>query len=149
MITVRFAVFEDASAIASLATSLGYETTAEEMRLRLQRIFVHRDYVSLVAENDGAVVGFLGLAFGLYYERTGSYARITMLSVAPEARGQGVGGVLVAAAERTARERDALTMIVSSGIRRAAAHRFYERCGFAGTAKTFYKSLAVSESVSG
>jgi hypothetical protein len=65
---IREATLDDASAVATLITYLGYETTADEMRLRLQSLSASQDYVSLVATEEENVVGFLGLAFSLYYE---------------------------------------------------------------------------------
>ena len=105
---IREATLEDAPVVASLITSLGYETTEEEMRIRMHDISASQGYVSLVATDQQRVVGFLGLAFGLYYERTGSYARIVALAVAPDVQGEGVGSSLVRAAEEVARSRKAL-----------------------------------------
>ena len=122
-------------------TSLGYPTTSEEMGTRLARIATLEDYTSLVAVRERAVVGFLGLAFAWYYERNGRYARIVALSVAPEAQGTGVGTSLLRTAETIAKQNRALACIVSSGVQRIDAHRFYEGRGFAARGKTFYKSL--------
>ena len=91
------------------------------------------------------VVGLLGLAFGLYYEYSGSYARIVALSVATEMQGRGIGGYLVAAAESVAKARGALTCIVNSGLQRAEAHSFYENHGFSCRGKAFYKRLVTAE----
>jgi GNAT superfamily N-acetyltransferase len=145
MLEIREATGEDAAAVASLITSLGYATTAEEMQHRLQRIGADQQYVSLVAVERAAVVGFLGLAFGLYYEYSGSYARIVALSVATQMQGKGIGGSLLAAAESVAKTRGALTCIVNSGLQRADAHRFYENHGFSCRGKAFYKRLATAE----
>ena len=85
MLKIREAKDGDTAAIALLITQLGYESTEDEMRNRMQRLSADTQYVSLVAENEKSVVGFLGLAYGLYYEYNGSYARIVVLSVAPGA----------------------------------------------------------------
>lgn len=111
----------------------------------MRRIFADPQYVNLVAVNESKVVGFLGLVFGLYYEYNGSYARITVLSVAPEVQGQGIGRSLVTAAEEIAKSRGAITCIVNSGLQRAEAHRFYETLGFSWKSKAFYKSLNMAE----
>jgi GNAT superfamily N-acetyltransferase len=141
-ISVREATLEDAPAAAALITYLGYETTADDMRTRLQSLSVSPDYVSLVATEEENVVGFLGLAFSLYYERTGIYARIAALSVAPTAQGKGVGGALVRAAEEIAKSRNALFCVVNSGVHRVEAHKFYEHLGFVAKGKAFSKPLA-------
>lgn len=131
--------------MAVLITQLGYETTEEEMTCRLLRIGVDEQYVSLVATEQSEVIGFLGMAFGLYYEHNGSYARIAALSVMPRMRGKGVGSRLMAAAEDIARSRGALTCLVNSGISRTATHKFYENLGFSWRSKAFYKSLGTAE----
>ena len=138
---IRRARDADAPAIASLITHLGYPTTAEQMRRRLRRISTDQNYVSLVAAERDYVLGFLGLTFGLYYERDGFYGRIIALSVAPEARMRGVGTKLLTAAEEIASSRGAIDCIVNSGLQRAPAHRFYEARGFSWQAKAFYKPL--------
>ncbi len=138
-------MLDDAPAVAALMGSLGYETAESEMRTRMQTIAAHPDYVSLVAADNDRVIGFLGLAFGLYYERTGVYARIVALSVALNAQGKGVGGALVNAAEDVARSRNALACLVNSGVHRLSAHKFYEQLGFSPKGKAFYKSLTNDE----
>jgi GNAT superfamily N-acetyltransferase len=138
---IRAATDEDAGPVAALITHLGYATTEDEMRRRLQRIGADAQYVSLVALDQAQVVGFLGMAFGLHYEYDGSYARIVALSVAPEMQGNGIGTALVAAAESIARSRGALMCIVNSGIQRTETHKFYEKCGFSWRSKGFYKPL--------
>ena len=142
MIRVRRTTPDDAAAVADLMGSLGYPTSPEQMAARLDATSRHADYVSLVAVNGSRPVGFLALAFGLFYERDGSYARIVALSVAPDAQRGGVGGALVAEAEQIARERGAIVCFVNSGTARTAAHAFYERHGYAHRGKAFYKALA-------
>jgi GNAT superfamily N-acetyltransferase len=138
---IRKARVADGAGIASLMTHLGYQTTADQMRRRLQRIAADKDYVSLVAAEEDIVLGFLGLAFGLYYEYDGTYARIVALSVAPPAQGRGLGTKLMAVAEEIAKSRGARSCIVNSGLQRASAHRFYESLGFSWQGKALYKPL--------
>jgi GNAT superfamily N-acetyltransferase len=145
MWNIREATDQDTAAIALLITQLGYETTEDEMRNRMQRIGADTQYVSLVASNEKSVMGFLGLAFGLYYECNGIYARIVALSVAPESQGEGVGRKLIAAAEKIAKTRGAITFIVNSGLQRAEAHIFYEGLGFLWKSKAFYEALGTAE----
>ena len=137
---IREATYEDAGAVAVLVTQLGYDTTEAEMLHRLQRIGADAQYVSLVAIDRSKVVGFLGMAFNLHYEYSGTYARIVVLSVAPEMQGKGAGSSLVAAAESIAKSRGALMLLVNSGIQRLETHEFYEKRGFVWRSKGFYKS---------
>ncbi len=61
----------------------------------------------------------------------GRVAELESLSVAPHARGRGVGGMLVAAARRAAHEAGATRVLVSVAYANRDALRFYEREGFA------------------
>ena len=54
---IREARDEDTGAVAALITHLGYATTEDEMRRRLQRIGADAQYVSLVALDHAKVVG--------------------------------------------------------------------------------------------
>ena len=141
-IEIRDAREEDGAAIADLMSTLGYPTQPEEMSARLAAIANHPDHRTLVAVEDSRVVGMLGLLFALYYERSGRYARIVALSVAPGAKRKGVGTALVDAASTLARARGALAFVLNSGNHRGEAHAFYERLGFEARGKAYYKPLA-------
>jgi GNAT superfamily N-acetyltransferase len=93
--------------VAALITTLGYPTSYDEMAERLRATGAHLDYRGLVAVDQRRVLGFLGMTFGLFYERNGSYARVVALSIAAEARGTGVGRRLVSSAEEIAATRGA------------------------------------------
>ncbi len=65
---------------------------------------------------------------------------VALLAVAPECRGQGVGGALIAAAEAEAR-RWGLSRLALDVIENNPAHRLYERHGFR-TTRTHHLSPA-------
>lgn len=50
---------------------LGYPTTIEKMKVRLQNIFSHPDYYTLVAEENERVIGMIGLCTGILYTEDG------------------------------------------------------------------------------
>ena len=56
-------------------------------------------------------------------------------------RGRGVGAAIMAEAERIARERGAYALALVSNKKRADAHRFYERLGYARSHEGFRKRL--------
>ena len=60
-VAIRPAALADAERIARLVTELGYATSAGQMDARLDAILRDDDYETLVACDDGTVVGFLGL----------------------------------------------------------------------------------------
>jgi GNAT superfamily N-acetyltransferase len=56
-------------------------------------------------------------------------------------RGTGVGRAIVDEAERWARERDCHRIVVTTALRRADAHAFYERIGYTHTGRRYAKDF--------
>lgn len=111
------------------------------MAERLDSIAAERDYVTLVAERSGFVVGVAGVRVGPLYEKTGRYGQLMLLAVTESAQGTGVGRALMAAVEELVRERGGIEMVVHSGDQRPAAHTFYRRAGYRDTGRRFIKPL--------
>ena len=63
--------------------------------------------IVVVAELEGKVQGVAGVSFFDILERAQSQARLSVIVVAPEARGRGVGEALVHEVEELARARAA------------------------------------------
>jgi len=82
----------------------------------------------LVAEIEGAIVGFLSLSFpaGL----SGPRALIDELAVDPAYRRRGIGASLVEAVMRLARQRGCSHLLVDTSRGGEATQAFYEACGF-------------------
>jgi len=91
----------------------------------------------LVADRDGAVIG----AAVVFFHAAHRIARLYSISVAPEARGEGVGDALLVAAERLARRRHATAMRLEVRTDNAPAQRLYERHGYAcfGVRSRYYE----------
>lgn len=138
---IREASPGDVTALAGLMTDLGYPCTPERMRDRFGRLSAHPAYHTLVAEHESSVVGMAGLETGLYHEVDGGYARISAFVVASGYRRRGVGGALIRAAERPAREAGADYVFLNSGKHRPDAHSFYEESGYEITGYRFSKVL--------
>ncbi len=86
-----------------------------------------RDSQVLVAEQAGALVGFITAYFDMHSVRFGHRVWVEDLAVAPESRSAGVGKALLDAAKGWARARGATHLELDSGEARHDAHRFYER----------------------
>lgn len=138
---IRDARDGDAEALARLMRDEGYPTSTEEMRSRFARISAHPYYDTLVAERGGRVVGALGMTVGHLYERNEDHAQIVALVVDPKHRARGAGRALVEAAENRARRWGVRQIVLSSGVDRAEAHRFYGAIGYEATGYRFSRSL--------
>src|SRR5262245_57701302 len=95
-ITARAVEMSDLDAIARIDEKLSGETRKEYWRQRLEMAALRPAWMSLVAETDGRVVGFL---FGWVGESEFGIARraawVDLVAVDPPYRGRGVGHALV------------------------------------------------------
>lgn len=129
MTTIRCARTYDAAAIAALCGELGYSSTRQQVVARLATI-EGADAKVFVAENgNGQVVAWLhvGCCAQLTHD---TEAEILGLVVAADARGSGIGRMLLERAVAWAVEHGCASVRVRSRVERERAHRFYEREGF-------------------
>ncbi len=94
------------------------------------------------AEREGAVLGYIhGQPYRTLYHAP--VANVLALSVAQDAQGFGVGRALLARLEDWARAAGFSGVRLSSGMERAGAHVFYERCGYrhVKSHKTFQRAF--------
>jgi GNAT superfamily N-acetyltransferase len=129
---IRPARLEDATAVADLATQLGYPTTPEEAAARLRDLETRPESAVLAAEADGAVIGWIHVV-GAHRVDSEPYAEIAALVVDAAHRGGGIGAALVEAAEGWGARHGFRTLKVRSNVVRERTHVFYERLGFART----------------
>nr|CTQ92145.1 PhnO protein [Kibdelosporangium sp. MJ126-NF4] len=121
--------------MAELMAELGHPgSEVESVRRRLQRWADYPDGTALVSERDGDIVGVIAVLTTPFLERDGNWGRIVALVTTESARGKGVGRELTTAAEEFARDRGCVRMEVTSANRRADAHAFYQRMGYANWA---------------
>jgi GNAT superfamily N-acetyltransferase len=140
---VREATEADAGALADLLTQLGYPTTPEQARSRLQRILPDAAWATLLFEERGRILGFGGIRVSASYEHDTPVAQIVAMVIDAGMRRHGVGAELVAALERRAASMGAAKIVVTSANRRADAHAFYEKLGYARTGLRFGKELCI------
>ena len=98
----------------------------------------------LVAELDGEVVGVCQVLVFPHFQHTGGWCcELESVHVREDLRGRGVGTMLLAAAQKIARERGCYRMQLTSRNVREDAHRFYLRQGYERTSQGFKKPLGV------
>lgn len=139
-ILVRPADVRDADALWPLvrdfATSFAPERGAFEATLPTLR--ERDDTLLVVAESDGAILGYLLASVHATFLANGPVAWVEEVMVDGTRRREGIGGMLMAAAEAWARERGAA--YVSLASRRAEA--FYLALGYDDSATYFKRSLS-------
>jgi GNAT superfamily N-acetyltransferase len=126
--SVRQALESDAQRIAVLAGQLGYEVPVVHVERQLARMNDERTVFVAIVPRVG-VVGWIGVALREAITDSGR-ADIEGLVVEDEYRGNGIGQLLVQAAEEWARHRGCTSMRLVSNVVRERAHEFYKRLGY-------------------
>jgi len=140
-VVLREATVADAPVLALLLGELGYPVDDEALGPRMERMLTRDDQKVLIAENTSGALGLLALHVFpvLAYDR--DLALIMALVVTERARGLGVGRKLIDRAEAIARSLGASRLMVTTHVRRADAHAFYERLGFEFTGRRYVRAI--------
>ncbi|HKU66574.1 MAG TPA: GNAT family N-acetyltransferase [Candidatus Baltobacteraceae bacterium] len=125
---VREALASDAPRIAALAGQLGYDVPLPHVERQVARMNEERTIFVAVVPRAG-VVGWIGVALREAVTDSGR-ADIEGLVVEDEYRGNGIGQLLVEAAEQWARRRNCTSVRLVSNVVRERAHEFYKRLGY-------------------
>jgi GNAT superfamily N-acetyltransferase len=137
---IRDAKPSDAARLVELIHELGHEITEKQVRKNLTALKKSGE-VPLVAMVDKKLVGLCGVGRRVVIHRPAPLGRITALVVAKDAQGQGIGRLLVDAAEEWMRKKGCQLVEVTSNDRRAEAHAFYLHMGYELTSIRFFKKL--------
>lgn len=136
----------DAAAICRLSREgLGYDYPLEATRAKLALLLARPGDKILVAELDGAVVGYLHLCdYEVLY--ADPMKNILGIAVSDQHRRQGIGSLLLDAAESWARDSGAECVRLISGETRTDAHAFYQSRGYVSRKRqlNFTKELGVN-----
>ena len=151
---VRFARPEDWPEVAALLVELGRGVPPSAARDDAHRVrFAGHtralDAVTLVAEAEGRVVGFLDM---WYQQRLGDHrpqAYVQDLVVTEALRGKGMGSLLLRRAEELARKRGCFRMWLVTAGWREQAHAFYRKHGWEEYGTWFMKPLEAPRSLPG
>ena len=128
-ILLRLASAADAESIATMFTDEGYTAGPSDIVTRLERFDTPNARV-IVAEHDGALLGFIAIHALPRFEHDDWIVRILALVVDAGARERGVGHALMAEAESVARELGAAFIELTAGHHRPEARHLYESLGY-------------------
>ena len=140
---VRRARPGDAARLAELSGELGYPATPKEIRQRFGQLKPAASHAVFVADAPGSgVIGWIHVSRNPLLESP-LRAEINGLVVSSSTRSQGVGTLLLRAAEEWARRQRCTGVNLRSNVIRDRAHGFYEREGYQHykTQKAFRKPL--------
>ena len=92
---------------------------------------------AVLVADENTVIGFATVYLDIVSVRFGQRAWVEDLAVAPHRRSSGIGKALLDAGKVWARDHGAAWLELQSGSARLDAHRFYEREGPDGSARSF------------
>nr|BFE95625.1 hypothetical protein GCM10020185_61610 [Pseudomonas brassicacearum subsp. brassicacearum] len=97
---VRKALLADAESVSKLLGQLGYQVSQKLIRDKLEALELSaRDTVLLAQDGKKNIVGVISLHVLELFHQPGRLGRITSLVIDENFRGQGVGAMLVSAAD--------------------------------------------------
>jgi ribosomal protein S18 acetylase RimI-like enzyme len=137
-VTLRPAGPDDADEIAQLFTDEGYPAGPSDIVARLERFASPHSRV-IIAEHDGAILGFIAIHALPRFEHDDRILRILALVVDPGARERGVGRALMAEAERIGTELGAAFVEITAGHHRPEARHLYEQLGYDATVTAYLR----------
>jgi GNAT superfamily N-acetyltransferase len=140
-VIIRPATASDAAQLVDLIALLNHPVEAAGVADRLARL-ADEGIPQLVSVENDQVLGLCGLHEMTAIHRDAPVGRITILAVAPEARGRGIGRQLVESAEDFFRQRGCKIVEITSNDRLSDAHSFYEHIGYQRTSKRFARTIA-------
>jgi ribosomal protein S18 acetylase RimI-like enzyme len=140
-LAIRAAEMNDAAALAQLMCELGYETSAAEMRQRLESILSDARCRTFIGEIDNQICGMVGTLTHVSHEHNDPSGKIIALLVSKELRRSGIGRALVAAAEKDFANRGVRRVSLTTRFEREEAHQFYTAVGYLKTGFRFAKEL--------
>ena len=139
MVKIRRAQHGDATKVQDLLNQLGYVADIHFLTQRLLHMSKRRSDAVFVADLDCEVVGVMSLHVLDLFHQPGRLGRITSLVVSEAIRGEGIGELLVKAADGWFIKKGCLRAEVTSGLHRHGAHAFYTAQGYASDERRFVK----------
>jgi (aminoalkyl)phosphonate N-acetyltransferase len=127
--SIRRLIVDDAEEVAELCRQLGYPSSPEDLRRRIEERSRSVDSIALAAVLNDRIAGWIDACIERHLQSPAS-AVIGGLVVRDDARGGGIGRRLCLEIEQWARDKSVPLLRVRSQIVREDAHRFYLREGY-------------------
>ncbi len=124
---------DDLPEVRRLAEQLGYPVDLHSLSRRYHAIENTQIHKLFVASSNGKVFGWIHVGKEMSSLLAEERADIGALVVDSHCRSQGIGALLMAAAEKWAKSQKLDLVRVRSNVKRTDAHRFYQRQGYALT----------------
>jgi len=126
---IRQARTEDNMPIFELIKNeLGYpQVDYKKLCARLENIEADARHLTVIAEADGQVAGFIGIYIGIAYNYDNEFIQITALAVRKDLQNRGIGSGLLKWVEDYAAKNNIQILKLTSRLHRVEAHAFYER----------------------
>ena len=137
---VREAKPGDAAALVRLMRLLEHDVDEKAVRKRISALTKDK-LPPLVATLDKKVIGLCGLHRMVTIHRDKPVGRVTIIVVAEDCRREGIGKLLLEAAEEHLRRRGCGLIEATSNDRLTAAHGFYRHMAYERTSIRFAKRL--------
>jgi ribosomal protein S18 acetylase RimI-like enzyme len=137
---VREAKPADAASLVALIALLGASVGEKGVRKRVSAL-AKEQLPPLVVTLGKQILGLCAIERMVTVHREQPVGRISILVVAEEARGQGLGRMLVEAAEDRLRKLGCGLLEITSNDTLAAAHAYYRHLGYERTSIRFAKAL--------
>lgn len=145
MMEIRNALLTDAESVSKLMGQLGYQASPELIRNKLDALGAGTCDTVLLAQDGEKIIGVISLHVMELFHQPGRLGRITSLVIDHDFRRQGVGAMLVAAADVFFKKQLCIRAEVTSGDYRIDAHTFYQRQGYSTDERRFVKRYGYSE----
>jgi len=128
-ITIREAIDDDATAIASLSDQLGYTISVEATLQNLQIVNQSPNEIIHVAVHEQKVVGWIHAFLAVRLE-SASFCEIGGLVVDQQYRRMGIAKELIDHIKPWCKNKGANILRVRSNVKRTEANQFYIQTGF-------------------
>lgn len=115
--------------------------TDESVTKTFEKMSGDSHYCTFVAEEDGAVVGFITLVEVLSIDDPDGYIKMNGIAVLPEYQCRGIGQQLIERAEKEARERGASSIGAATSFKRMGSQALLDKLGYAKSAFWFHKNF--------